>query len=239
MPSKAATDSTAMATPHSSSLDPRFQLVIFDFDGTLANTEAWFMGIANDVARLFGFKEVNDEEEIAALRGMTSKEVIKYLGIPGWKLPRIARHIHSELAANIGAVELFPGIAHTIETLSDHGVRLAIVSSNTEANVRGILGPDLVERFECFECGASLFGKARRYRAVRKGAGLKKRDVLAIGDETRDIIAAHKEDIACAGVLWGSASRTALENVAPDVLFETPEAVVATVLGRNAVRPAG
>lgn len=213
-------------------MPPRYPLVIFDFDGTLANTEAWFLGIANDLALTFGFRQV-DDGEIAMLRGRTSKEVIKYLGIPSWKLPRIARHIHRQLAANVDAVVLFPGVREMVADLRRAGVRLAIVSSNSESNVRAILGPDLTAQFECFECGSSLFGKARRYKAVRKGAGMKKRDVLSVGDETRDITAAKKEEIACGAVLWGAANRDILSAMEPDMLFSSPAEVVAHVLGRD------
>ncbi|MFX8008309.1 HAD hydrolase-like protein, partial [Acinetobacter baumannii] len=65
---------------------PRYRLVIFDFDGTLADSGDWFLSIADHLADRFNFRKV-DPAEIERLRGQSSRYVIRYLGIPRWKLP--------------------------------------------------------------------------------------------------------------------------------------------------------
>ena len=44
-----------------------YRLIIFDFDGTLADSAAWFAGALNGVARRYGFREI-DLAEMARLR---------------------------------------------------------------------------------------------------------------------------------------------------------------------------
>lgn len=200
---------------------PRYKMAIFDFDGTLADSGDWFLSIADEVAERFRFRRVA-QEEIEGLRGHTTREVIRYLGIPRWKLPIIARHLHRRLASETHKIALFDGVEPMLVALQAAGVRLALVTSNAEDNARAILGPDNVARFEQIECGASLFGKAPRYRRVLRRAGLVAHDILSIGDETRDITAARKVGIDAGAVMWGYARRDALSALKPAALFETP-----------------
>lgn len=218
------------AHPILQAADPRYKLVIFDFDGTLADSGDWFLSIADDVAERFRFRRVA-QEEIEGLRGHTTREVIRYLGIPRWKLPIIARHLHKRLASETHKISLFDGIESMLATLQAAGVRLALVTSNAEDNARAILGPTNMARFEQIECGASLFGKAPRYRRVLKHTGLSAVDVLSVGDETRDITAARKVGIDAAAVLWGYARRDVLTALTPALTFESPADVITAVLG--------
>ena len=211
-------------------MTPRYALVIFDFDGTLADSGDWFLSIANHLAERFKFRSVTPEE-VDMLRGRTSSEVIRHLGIPRWKLPAIGRYVHALLAQQTDRIALFDGIAPVLQKLTEGGVRIVLVTSNAEDNARAILGPANSALFERFECGASLFGKARRYRRVLRKTGVAASEVIAIGDETRDVVAAKKVGVTSAAVLWGYANRAALEQLQPDVLFERPNQVLEVVLG--------
>src|SRR5882757_5359571 len=164
------------------------------------------------------------------LRGRTSREVIRYLSIPRWKLPAIGRYVHALLAQQTDRIALFQGADAMLERLATAGVRIALVTSNAEVNAKAILGPANAARIEMFECGASLFGKARRFRRVLRRSGLAPRDVIAIGDETRDVIAARETGIDAGVVLWGYANRDVLTQLGPDALFETPADIIRLVL---------
>lgn len=209
---------------------PRYRLVIFDFDGTLADSGDWFVSIVDTLAARFKFRSVGPEE-VEMLRGRTSSEVIRYLGIPRWKLPAIGRYVHALLAQQTDRIALFDGIGEVLRQLTAQGVRIALVTSNAEHNARAILGPANAALIERFECGASLFGKARRYRRVLRKTGMAAAEVISIGDETRDVAAARKVGIPAGAVLWGYANRDALTQAQPDFLFERPEQVLDLVLG--------
>ncbi len=216
--------------PEEGGAAPRYALAIFDFDGTLANSGDWFLSIAGDLAHRFGFREPG-ADKLDMLRGLSSREVIRYLGIPRWKLPAISRYVRALLAEQIDRISLFDGIDALLEALASNGVRIAIVSSNAEANVRAVLGPANIARIESFACGASLFGKARLFRRVLRDSGLAPHQVISIGDETRDITAARKTKVTACAVLWGYASRAAPSRLEPEALFETPNDVAQLVLG--------
>lgn len=210
----------------------RYALAIFDFDGTLADSGGWFVSIADELADRFKFRHVAPAQ-IEELRGRTTREVIRHLGIPRWKLPAIGRYVHARLATQIDRIALFDGVRELIDTLADAGVRIAVVTSNSEGNARAVLG-GLAARIEMFECGASLFGKAPRYRKVLRRLGIAREAALSIGDETRDIAAARKVGIRAGAVLWGYANRDILARCQPDMLFESPAAVLEEFFGVHA-----
>ena len=99
----------------------RYELVIFDFDGTLADSAAWMMRAVNPMARRYGFKTVTNEE-IEMLRGRSTREVIRYLGVSPWKLPLIARAGKKLMAADAHTIPLFPETARMLRALHAAGV---------------------------------------------------------------------------------------------------------------------
>jgi phosphoglycolate phosphatase len=207
----------------------RYRLAIFDLDGTLADSLPWFRGHVNDVADRFGFRRVA-EEDIGVLRRAGPREVLARLAVPLWKVPRIARHMRRLKSAHLDAIPLFPGVDATLRALKDGGVRLALVSSDSEANARAQLGRANAALISDFACGATLFGKAAKFRRVAKRAGVPPTSAIAIGDEVRDIEAARAAGAACGAVTWGYAAPETLRALQPDLLFERMEDIVHALL---------
>lgn len=211
--------------------DPICRLVIFDFDGTLSDSGTWFLSIVDELADRFRFPHVTPEE-IEMLRGRTTREVIRTLGISRWRLPAIARYVQARFAENAHRIELFPGVSEMLEQVHASGIRIALCTSNSEANAKAVLGPANVALIEHFECGAGLFGKARKFRRLLRKLRVAPGDALSVGDETRDVVAARKTGVRCGAVLWGYANPGILTAMQPDWLFTGPDHVVRTVLGR-------
>ncbi|MFN3913029.1 HAD hydrolase-like protein [Hyphomonas sp.] len=196
-----------------------FDLVVFDFDGTLANSAGWFRSILPDIARRFGFR-CPEGDELEALRHKPPREVMRILKIPGWKLVFIAVHVRKR-AARAEAFPLFEGIPDVLRALAAQGVTIAVVSSNAEVNVRRALGPDLSRLVTCWSCGAGMFGKAKHFRDVLRKTRVEPGRALSVGDEIRDIEAARAVGLKTAAVTWGFGMRPALETAGPDHLFES------------------
>lgn len=206
----------------------RYDCIILDFDGTLADSAPWFKGIVNRLAERFDFQPV-DDAEYERLRGEDSLAILAAIGVPMWKIPRIAKYLHRQVAREADHIPLFDGVDGLLERLAEEGIVLAMVSSNTRSNVRRILGEANCARFAHFACGASVFGKAAKIRRVLKKLKADPARTLAVGDEERDIRAAHEAGIAAGSVTWGYATRDILKAGAPDHLFETFDDIVAAV----------
>jgi phosphoglycolate phosphatase len=204
---------------------PPIRLVIFDFDGTLSDSGDWFLSVVDELARRFRFRTVQPQE-VEMLRHRSSREVIQYLGISRWKLPLIARYLRKLIGRNAHQIELFPGTPDLLERLAAMGVKIALVTSNSETNARLILGPQHAARIDCYACGSSLFGKAPKFRRVVRKMGIPAAATLAIGDETRDIDAAREVGMRAGSVLWGYASEKVLAALEPDALFREPQDIL-------------
>ncbi|MCE9522769.1 MAG: HAD hydrolase-like protein [Alphaproteobacteria bacterium] len=207
-----------------------FQLFIFDFDGTLADSGPWMFKALNAAAKRYGLRQVA-EAEIENLRGRDSRAIIRELGVPMWRLPQIAAYVR-QLAKEGESPQLFPGIAEMLHEIHDAGHKLAVVSSNTEEAVRRALNPDRAALFHAYACNASMFGKASKFKRVLKLTGTPPARAIAIGDETRDLEAARTARIANGAVAWGYATPALLKAQAPDYFFETPQAISALLLAQ-------
>jgi len=204
-----------------------YSLVIFDLDGTLVDSFTWFLRNLNDVADKFGFRRVT--EDIAPLRPAGLREIFERLDVPGRKLPAIvrARRLKTKQAAGI---PLFAGVEATLRARAGAGVRLALISSDNEDNARAQLGPANAALFAHVDCGASVFGKAAKFRRAVRRAGAHPGSAIAIGDEVRDIEAAHAAGIACAAVTWGYSAPEALRARNPDLVFEDMDDIARRLL---------
>ena len=217
------------ASPRTASGARAYNMVIFDFDGTLADSVTWFSTVFNEVARRYRFRQATPSE-LEVLRGEGVPGILRALGVARWKVPLIARHMRMLVARDIDQIRLFHGARQLVHDLADAGVRLALVSSNAESNVRRLLGPETAARIDHFACGASLHGKGAKFRAVLAEAGIPPARAIAIGDEVRDIDAAASAGIASGAVGWGYATRAALTAHGPTVMFDDMGAIAPYVL---------
>jgi phosphoglycolate phosphatase len=204
-----------------------YRLLIFDFDGTLADTFPAFERAVQEAIPRFGMRAVNSED-LARLRGMSAREIIRFLRLPFWKVPRVGKFVRERMAAE--RLQLFKGVDEILRTLAEAGLTLAFVSSNSETNIRAVLGPELASLFTTFACGASLFGKASRFRQVLKRTGVAPAQTITIGDEIRDAEAAASAGIAFGAVAWGYTEVTALQRSDPAAVFHTPADLLSLLL---------
>jgi phosphoglycolate phosphatase len=196
----------------------KYKLLIFDFDGTLADSFPWFVNMVNSVARQYNFRAVADEE-IDGLRRLSALQLVRHLGIPLWKMPMIANYVRQHMMNEREGITLFAGIDQVLAQLHAAGVTLALVTSNAYANVEHVLGAKNLALMTYMECDVSLFGKPARYRKVLKQSGLQRHEILSIGDEIRDIEAANQERIPFGAVAWGYTHIDALRKHAPAEVF--------------------
>ncbi len=205
-----------------------YKLVIFGFDGTLSDSLPWFRSVMNSIADKHRFKRIEDADA-EMLRGKTSRDIIKHLEVPMWRLPWISRDMRKLKSENLGDIPLFPGSIEMLEQLHSGGMLLAIVTSDSESNVRRSLG-SAARLFAAFGCGASLFGKSALFNRVMRQLNVKPEETLCVGDEIRDAEATMKVGARFGAVAWGYATRDALSATSPALVFETPADIVAKLL---------
>ncbi|MBH8561152.1 HAD-IA family hydrolase [Nostoc sp. CENA67] len=198
------------------------KVIIFDFDGTIADTVDALVVIANRLAVEFGYVQIT-QEELALLRNLTSREIIKYSGISLFKIPFLLKKVKSELKDKIHEFKPIPGIQEALVELQYQGYSLGIITSNSKENVTDFLKiNELDNLFDFIYSGVTIFGKTTIINNVLRQKQLKPQSVIYVGDETRDIEASKKANIKVIAVTWGFNSPEVLAKQNPDFLIDQP-----------------
>jgi phosphoglycolate phosphatase len=198
-----------------------YRLAIFDFDGTLADSLPFFLSVFNQIADKHGFSRI-DITRAGHMRHVGVREMMARVNLPVWKLPMASKSFMDLMRDRIEEIALFDGIGDALRALRQADVQIAVVSSNSEHNVRSVLEPELVALVSRFDCGMSIFGKASRIRSVIRHARISAGDAIYIGDQGTDAEAAHKAGSDFGAVHWGYATIDALRSHRPELEFDTP-----------------
>lgn len=205
-----------------------YRLVVFDFDGTLANTLDRGLQVYNELAARHGFRPIVDTE---AARALSLPAFLKNYKIPLAKLPTALREFFDLQSKYMDQVPLFDGVAATLKEL--HGkCNLGILSSNREENIRRCLDANQVTHYFGFVVAyRRVFGKATAMRKILKQQRLASSEMLYVGDEARDIEAAQKAGIDIAAVTWGVNAEALLAQCGPKYILRHPSQIVELLQG--------
>ncbi len=199
-----------------------FRTLVFDFDGTIADTLGETRRIFNQIAPDYGIRQV-EENELEELRHLSLKELLDHLNIPKRRVPALITRGTGMMRGNITQLQLIEGMREVLIEMRRHVHSFGILTSNATANVDLFLRTHgLREQFDFISSTSKLTGKAKHLKAIRKTFSLRPEQMLYIGDELRDVKASQKAGIPIAAVTWGFNSRASLAASAPDYLFDTP-----------------
>ncbi|MFH1276448.1 MAG: HAD-IA family hydrolase [Candidatus Woesearchaeota archaeon] len=195
--------------------------ILFDFDGTLADTELIVLNAVNKYADQFGYKKVEDHNRF---REMESLDVLKNeLEIPIWKIPYIAWKAKIMAKTELKYAKLFPKIKEVIEKLQE-SYKVIIVTSNNKELVENIFKKDKL-KIDAIS-SSSFFIKDYQLMWVLRKFKLNKEECVYVGDEIRDVKACNKVGIQIIGVSWGYNSAEALKKEGAEFIAKTPEDII-------------
>lgn len=197
-------------------------VVLFDFDGTIADSIETGIGVINQLAKEFGYQPI-EVEDLQRLQNLSSREIIKQTDISIFKLPFLMHRFIGEMQREVQQIEVIPGMKEALQSLKARGDRLGIVSTNSEENIRSFLKiQQLDPLFDFLICSRYPFGKSRLIKRILRQNQLDPRSTFYVGDETRDIEAAKKSGVRAIAVTWGFNSPQVLAAYQPDFLIQTP-----------------
>jgi len=205
------------------------KVILFDFDGTIADTYQVVADITNKLSTEFGYKALDTEEQ-SLLKNLSSREIVKRSEISIFKLPFLVRRVRSELSKEIGKLLPIKDIAQILFELKDQGYILGVVTSNVKKNVDIFFNSNnLSSLFNYVYCSTSIFGKHRIINQVIREHQLHRSDIIYVGDETRDIRSARRSNVGIVAVSWGFNSGSVLQGFQPDYLVDTPQELLDAV----------
>ncbi len=213
------------------------KLVIFDFDGTIAQTQDAIIGIINQLAPEFGYAPLS-EAKIEHFRHLTAKEIIKQSDVPLWQVPFLVRRIRQELKQQITLIQATLGIEQALEQLKQQQYYLGILTSNSEENACQFLRHHgLLHYFNFVESSSYLWGKDKVIKRLINERNLSPEAVMYVGDEIRDITAAHQSGVKVTAVSWGFNSVMALAKYQPYALISHPSQLPLVMKQESALIP--
>ena len=206
--------------------------VIFDFDGTIADSLHLFIEAINKFSGNFKYKKIRPGD-IGMLREKRPKQVLRHLDISLLKLPFVLKKVRREINRGVAQAEPAVQIRDTLLDLKKNGCEIGILTSNTEQNVKEFLINNDLDVFDFLYSGNSVFGKGRVLRSIINRRGSGENETFYVGDEVRDIDAARRTGVRMIAVGWGFNTVGALKKEKPDHVAETPEQITDIVLGRR------
>lgn len=211
------------------------KLIIFDLDGTLLNTIADLATATNQALQHYGYPT----HEVDAYRFFVGNGINKLFERA---LPESERteenilKIRSQFVPyydihNADLSRPYPGIAELLEALQQKGIRIAVASNKYQAAARKLIAyyfPTI--RF------AEVLGQREGVPTkpdpaivndILAQTGVKREEVLYVGDSNVDMQTAHNAGVTAVGVSWGFRPRTELEALHPAHIIDKAEELLA------------
>lgn len=201
--------------------------IIFDFDGTLADTQRGIIATAQEVLRRMG-REPADERALAATIGLPLREnFTRGAGLSDEEADRavaIYRDIFETFA--IPAITVFPGVEEILAALSARGVPMAVASSRGQHSLEGLMHHLGLDRYIPLTLVFGVETAARPKPApdilyvILGKLGVKPEEALVVGDTTFDIEMGRAAGCYTCGVSYGNQSAGQLAGASPNYLLD-------------------
>ena len=210
-----------------------YKAIIFDFDGTIADSMEAMRQAYNRAANIYGGGYITDDN-IAQLRSMHAREVLQQLSIPYLKLPFVIFSTLSYFKTVIEDVKPFAHVPDLLKQLIKDNYILYVISTNSPENIRLFLKQHDIAVFkDILSCGGYIFGKGEVIKKLLKREQIDPRTSIYVGDEVRDIEAAHQAGVTSVAVSWGYNAPERLKEGAPDFLIEHAQEFIPLVTQAN------
>ena len=200
--------------------------IVFDFDGTIADTIDLGFRIYNRIAPEYNTKQI-DEEFKHEIVTKHPQELLKKYGISHFKVITLLLRLRKEFTKHIDEVNLITGMEQALHAIKNAGLRIGILTSNSVVNVRKVMDKyNLSSIIDFVYSGKGLFGKDKVIRSMLKKENISPDNVIYVGDETRDVEASKKAGIPVIAVPWGFNSRSSLELAHPTEIADEPDSLL-------------
>lgn len=193
------------------------KLIIFDFDGTLADSNSLVLKLT---------KERFDEFEIGveSIESIKEKGLVKTLsdaGVSYFRMPGVVSDLQEIMYERVGKVKIFPGMETLVRRLKREGFVLTVLTHNKKKTVeRFVKENGLV--FDGIYDTSIFFKKHRKMKKIMRKHGFSKKETIAVGDQPGDIEAGKRVGIETVAVDWGLYGEKALLKTEPDKIVSDP-----------------
>lgn len=219
-------------------MDRNFDLLVLDFDGTLADSEALLVRMVNDTLAALGLPRV-DPRHVARQIGSPLPQVFRRsaTGLDDDTVEQLCAHyrLYADSMDFVRQFRLFPGARDTLATLHAAGVHLVVGTSKGHATTRDIIRHcGLDDLFAEIIGGDSVTqGKPHPEMIDRARAmfEIPRERTLMVGDSTFDIEMGHAAGVATCAAAYGMQDRETLRALGPHFVIERIDELKGVVVG--------
>ncbi len=179
-------------------------LVIFDFDGTLADTRQVFINAVGAVP----YKR----DEAARLKELDAYEVLRYHGVRPDQVSRFIELLRLEMSSRTSGIQLFPNAFSVLSELVSDGHTLAVATSNSRETMEAVIGERVDKLFSTVCFNTPIAGKEKALKKLVFKSKAAPSSVFYVGDELRDFQAANAAGINFIEVSWGFNTADSLQR---------------------------
>lgn len=197
--------------------------VIFDFDGTLANTKPLVVDVLNQYTHKHGLRKVSD---ISDFRNVVLENKL-YFNLRLFNLQStIQQNVLDHIEKNVSELKLYPGMDECIAQLYDSGYKLGILTTNRENTVNAFLKKHSMEPYFAFI--NSNENKRQALEQIIKKHGLPTETLFYAGDQASDITSTSGLARTIA-VTWGFEDYALLNAANPNYIVSQPNEIIEVV----------
>lgn len=209
-----------------------YTTLIFDFDGTIADSFSATYESYNVLAAKHNLKPIR-AEDLNIVRTMKPMELLAYCQVPLYKIPFLLAEGRQLIKSAMKHIHPFDGMVKTLSSLHKH-YTMGILTSNSEENVKDFIASNSLDSFFSFiHSEKNLFGKHKALERIITERNVDKEKTLYIGDEVRDIESCKKIDLPIVSVAWGFNEAGVLEKQTPTYLVHSPEELLHLLSGKH------
>lgn len=211
----------------------RFKYVLFDFDGTLADSTSVSIEVYNELASENGFLPINDSN-YHYLRSLPIREMIRELKVPVFKIPELLIAGRKRSLSRIDSIQPFHEVFEAARRLKETKAPVGIFSTNSQEMIQSFLKKHgYTDLFTPIVAGGGFLGKRRKLLKFLKQTGLRPEETLYVGDEVRDIDSVHSVGMQMAAVTWGVNEASVLNSRNPAFLINEPAKLAEILCGES------
>lgn len=186
----------------------QFDLIVFDWDGTLMDSTAAIVTCIQAAARDLGLP-VPAEQQAAYVIGLGLGEAMQAV-IPGLApqyYPRMVERYRYHYLTRGDDTSLFHGVREMLDDLAGQGYFLAVATGKSRVGLnRALAASGLVSRFHATRCADETFSKPHpaMLQELTRELGQDLKRTVMVGDTTHDLQMANNAGAAAVAVQYGA-----------------------------------
>ncbi|MBK9781882.1 MAG: HAD family hydrolase [Anaerolineales bacterium] len=204
-------------------------LVIFDYDGVLADTLDDLIRFGQEACDQLGVKHVVTKDDLSNLEVMSFATYGRACEVPEHLIDEFVKISLRLFAEKESPPAIFDGVSEVIQHFSTNH-KIAIVTTNSSQNVHAFLTQHGLDSLVHAVYGVDTPGsKAQKISIARERFVENGEAVFMIGDALSDVRAAKEAGVTSIAVTWGHQGLETLIKGKPEYVVNSPHELIGVI----------